>query len=315
MRYMPWLVAGLIAVGVAAAASGKSAERARVARSGRGDTWRGLLVARSVIQRCVASSAWTRYATALPSGSTRRSGCITVAVASRAGELTATTRLRTHSGKGALAWALEGRVVATAVAGYEGHRGWLNYVAVSPEVQKHGLGRAIVAQAEEHLHRRPTVLSRHRDTGAEAPRQVRVGLAEFTGIAVGNLLNLFNPELVVLDEPTNGLDPQGMKEVRELIRSLAHDRQKTIILSSHLLHEVELVANRMAIINQGELKVEGSVDALVRELREETALEARMISSMPYCSMAALPSEPNTAGVTVSTPTAVAAMPSTHGRW
>lgn len=86
------------------------------------------------------------------------------------------------------------------------------------------------------------------------------GMKQRLGIAQALLTD---PELVVLDEPTSGLDPQGMKEVRELIRSLARDRQKTIILSSHLLHEVELVANRMAIINLGELAVQGPVDELL----------------------------------------------------
>ena len=96
------------------------------------------------------------------------------------------------------------------------------------------------------------------------------GMKQRLGIAQALLTD---PELVVLDEPTNGLDPQGMKEVRELIRSLAHDRQKTIILSSHLLHEVELVANRMAIINLGELAVQGTVDELLQ--RGEAAVLLR----------------------------------------
>lgn len=87
------------------------------------------------------------------------------------------------------------------------------------------------------------------------------GMKQRLGIAQSLLMD---PELVVLDEPTNGLDPQGMKEVRELILALAHDRQKTIILSSHLLHEVELVANRMAIIDRGELAAQGTVEELLK---------------------------------------------------
>jgi len=74
-----------------------------------------------------------------------------------------------------------------------------------------------------------------------------------------------DPELIILDEPTNGLDPQGMKEVRDLIIHLSRDREKTIILSSHLLNEIEMVANRMAIINKGELAVQGEVNALLNE--------------------------------------------------
>ncbi len=86
------------------------------------------------------------------------------------------------------------------------------------------------------------------------------GMKQRLGIAQ-SLLN--DPELVILDEPTNGLDPQGMKEVRQLIRHLSHDQQKTIFLSSHLLSEIEMVANRMAIINKGELVTQGEVEALL----------------------------------------------------
>jgi len=74
---------------------------------------------------------------------------------------------------------------------------------------------------------------------------------------------LHDPELIILDEPTTGLDPQGMKEVRELIREL-RDRGKTIFLSSHILREVELIANRMIIINKGKTLVEGTVDELLK---------------------------------------------------
>ncbi len=70
---------------------------------------------------------------------------------------------------------------------------------------------------------------------------------------------LHNPELIILDEPTTGLDPQGMKEIRELILHLSKDQNKTIFLSSHILYEVELVANRMIIINKGATQVEGKV--------------------------------------------------------
>lgn len=74
---------------------------------------------------------------------------------------------------------------------------------------------------------------------------------------------LHDPELIILDEPTTGLDPQGMKEVRELIRELK-DKGKTIFLSSHILREVELIANRMIIINKGKTLVEGTVDDLLK---------------------------------------------------
>jgi ABC-2 type transport system ATP-binding protein len=74
---------------------------------------------------------------------------------------------------------------------------------------------------------------------------------------------LHDPELIILDEPTTGLDPQGMKEIRDLIIYLSKEKQKTIFISTHILYEVELVANRMIIINKGSAKVEGIVEELL----------------------------------------------------
>jgi ABC-2 type transport system ATP-binding protein len=88
------------------------------------------------------------------------------------------------------------------------------------------------------------------------------GMNQRLGLA---LILLNEPELVILDEPTTGLDPQGMKEVRDLIQELARERGVTIFLSSHLLYEVELIATRMAIIHQGKLRVEGSVQDLLKK--------------------------------------------------
>jgi len=74
---------------------------------------------------------------------------------------------------------------------------------------------------------------------------------------------LHDPDLIILDEPTTGLDPQGMKEIRELIIHLSKDEHKTILLSSHILSEVEIVATRMIILNKGKKVVEGSVAELL----------------------------------------------------
>ena len=97
------------------------------------------------------------------------------------------------------------------------------------------------------------------------------GMKQRLGIAQALLSD---PELIILDEPTNGLDPQGMKEIRDLILHLAHDQNKTIILSSHLLSEVQLVANRMAIINNGELVVQGEVNTLLEKGERYVLIEA-----------------------------------------
>jgi ABC-type multidrug transport system ATPase subunit len=88
------------------------------------------------------------------------------------------------------------------------------------------------------------------------------GMNQRLGLA---LVLLNEPELAILDEPTTGLDPQGMKEVRELIRELARERGVTVLLSSHLLYEVEMIATQMAIIHEGRLRAEGSVQDLLKK--------------------------------------------------
>lgn len=97
------------------------------------------------------------------------------------------------------------------------------------------------------------------------------GMKQRLGIAQALLSD---PELVILDEPTNGLDPQGMKEVRQLVLHLARDQKKTIFLSSHLLNEVEMVASRMAVINKGEMVVQGEVQKLLDKGEKYVVLKA-----------------------------------------
>lgn len=74
---------------------------------------------------------------------------------------------------------------------------------------------------------------------------------------------IHDPELIVLDEPTTGLDPQGIIDIRNLILQLKNEKNKTILLSSHILSEIELIANRMVIINNGKTIVQGSVSDLL----------------------------------------------------
>lgn len=76
---------------------------------------------------------------------------------------------------------------------------------------------------------------------------------------------IHDPELIILDEPTTGLDPQGILDIRNLILQLKNEYNKTILLSSHLLSEIELIANRMVIINKGKTLVQGSVADLLNE--------------------------------------------------
>jgi ABC-type multidrug transport system ATPase subunit len=99
-----------------------------------------------------------------------------------------------------------------------------------------------------------------KDRAFEKVKTFSHGMKQRLGIAQ---VLLTKPDLIILDEPTAGLDPQGMKEVRELIRRLAREREMTVFLSSHLLFEIESVATRMAVINRGELIAQGPVTDLI----------------------------------------------------
>ena len=75
-----------------------------------------------------------------------------------------------------------------------------------------------------------------------------------------------DPELLVLDEPTAGVDPSGQMEIRQLLLDTAHGEGKTIFLSSHNLDEVERICNRIALIDRGEIKLYGELEKLQREM-------------------------------------------------
>ena len=82
---------------------------------------------------------------------------------------------------------------------------------------------------------------------------------------------LHNPELLILDEPTNGLDPQGIADVRNLVLHLSRQQGKTVLVSSHLLSEIELIADSMLIIDKGRKVAEGKVSHLLNP--EDTLVE------------------------------------------
>jgi ABC-2 type transport system ATP-binding protein len=84
---------------------------------------------------------------------------------------------------------------------------------------------------------------------------------------------LHQPDLIVLDEPTTGLDPQGIVEIRNLILRLKSEQNKTVILSSHQLSEIELISNRMVIINKGQSIIEGDVKELLNAQEMVVQLE------------------------------------------
>ena len=115
--------------------------------------------------------------------------------------------------------------------------GWDNLEALGRAIG--GIQRSKITEVLERVN----LLNRAKDRYGT----YSMGMKQRLGIA---FTLLRNPELILLDEPTNGLDPAGTKEVRDLIPQLAHERC-SVLLCSHLLHEVELVSDRVAIIDHG----------------------------------------------------------------
>src|ERR1051325_9806173 len=92
-----------------------------------------------------------------------------------------------------------------------------------------------------------------------------LGMRQRLGIAQAML---GSPRLLILDEPANGLDPAGIREIRTLLRRLAEERGMAVFVSSHLLAEVELMCDRVAIIHKGRILIEGDVRELISSRRE-----------------------------------------------
>jgi ABC-2 type transport system ATP-binding protein len=99
-----------------------------------------------------------------------------------------------------------------------------------------------------------------RGRGKDKVGTYSLGMRQRLGLASAMLSY---PELLILDEPTNGLDPSGMQEMRVFIRRLADEEGKTVFLSSHLLHEVEQVCDRVLILNKGQVVAQGQVSELL----------------------------------------------------
>lgn len=97
-------------------------------------------------------------------------------------------------------------------------------------------------------------------TGSKRAGQFSLGMKQRLSIAIALL---HEPELLVLDEPTNGLDPQGILDIRDLLLTLNRERNTTILVSSHLLTEIERLVTHVGVIHRGRMKFQGTLSALL----------------------------------------------------
>jgi ABC-type multidrug transport system ATPase subunit len=134
----------------------------------------------------------------------------------------------------------------------------------------------------------------------DAKRKVKgysTGMRQRLGVAAALL---GDPEIVILDEPVNGLDVAGIQEMRRLIRGLAADRGKTVFLSSHLLSEVQQVCDRVAIIHKGEVVRESTVAGLLDQEASGLRIEASPIETAEAALRARWPVERDGAALSVA---------------
>jgi lantibiotic transport system ATP-binding protein len=107
------------------------------------------------------------------------------------------------------------------------------------------------------------------NTGKKKAGKFSLGMKQRLGIA---LSILHNPKLLILDEPTNGLDPNGMIEIRDLVKKLNQEMGITIIISSHLLAEIEKIVSHIGIIHHGRILFEGTLQALKEQQERQTTI-------------------------------------------
>jgi ABC-2 type transport system ATP-binding protein len=111
-------------------------------------------------------------------------------------------------------------------------------------------------------------------TGKKKAGQFSLGMKQRLAIAIALLAE---PQLLILDEPTNGLDPKGIIEIRKLLKSLNRDRGITILISSHLLSEIERLVTHIGIINKGKLVFQGALSDL--KTQQERSIHVRLEAS------------------------------------
>jgi ABC-2 type transport system ATP-binding protein len=122
----------------------------------------------------------------------------------------------------------------------------------------------------------------------DAVRTFSQGMRQRLGIAMAIV---HKPKLVILDEPTNGLDPGGINHIRELIQEMNRKDGMTFIISSHLLHEIEITCNRVGIIKEGRVLVEDTVAGLLAKTANIVRIDAEpraslkeLLSKIPWVS-------------------------------
>lgn len=108
------------------------------------------------------------------------------------------------------------------------------------------------------------------NTGKKKAKQFSLGMKQRLSIAIALL---HQPELLILDEPTNGLDPNGIIETRELIKKLNREHNTTVLVSSHILNEVERMATHVGIIHKGKMLFQGTLQDLQQMKTRQTSLE------------------------------------------
>lgn len=133
-----------------------------------------------------------------------------------------------------------------------GYQNLLHYARMSPGVTKQRIWEAVERVGMQHRIN-------------DKVKTYSLGMRQRLGVAQAIL---HRPKLLVLDEPTNGLDPQGIRELRDYLRALAKEEGTTVFVSSHLLSEMELMCDTVAVIQQGRL-----ID--VKALHDETEQESR----------------------------------------
>jgi lantibiotic transport system ATP-binding protein len=105
------------------------------------------------------------------------------------------------------------------------------------------------------------------DTGSKKTSQFSLGMKQRLSIAIALL---HSPSLLILDEPTNGLDPNGILEIRELLQNLNQKHNITILISSHLLSEIEKLVTHIGIIHKGNLLFQGTLNDLIAKQQQST---------------------------------------------